>query len=52
MLLLNLTLLIDVTFSTPTGRYTQNPCSWHLSAMRVFRQPSTIRSELTAALSP
>jgi hypothetical protein len=25
MLLLNLILLIDVTFSTPTGRYTQNP---------------------------
>jgi hypothetical protein len=25
MLLLNLILLIDVTFSTPTGDYTQNP---------------------------
>ena len=25
MLLLNLILLIDVTFSTPTGHYTQNP---------------------------
>jgi hypothetical protein len=39
MLLPNLILLIDVTFSTPTGVYTQNPGrAGILSEMGIFRQ--------------
>jgi hypothetical protein len=33
MLLPNLILLIDVTFSTPTGGYTQNPLGGMMSVM-------------------
>jgi hypothetical protein len=40
MLLLNLILLIDVTFSTPTGDFTQNPCGSMMSVMAIFRQQS------------
>ena len=39
MLLLNRILLIDVTFSTPTGDFTQNPLAGGiLSAIAMFRQ--------------
>jgi hypothetical protein len=42
MLLLNLILLVDVTFSTPTGDYTQNP---------IFSQMALINSrDVKAAL--
>jgi hypothetical protein len=44
MLLLNLTPLIDMTFSTPTGHYTQNPPGRHFECNRDFSQTSLIRT--------
>jgi len=44
-LLLNLILLIDVTFSTPTGDLTQNPARSILSAMAMFQQLYTFDSK-------
>jgi len=48
MLLLNLSLLIDVTFSTPTGVYTQNR---GVSAMAMFRQLTPMFGELSIVSS-
>jgi len=50
-LLLNLILLIDVTFSTPTGHYTQNPVNERNGDLSPT-EPKTRVEKLPVTFSP